>query len=57
MARKRSGEAFPEMGIVPDSAEGLKTLPLPYRYGVGITAFTWFEYVLSNPVPSTAVVT
>lgn len=26
-------------------------------YGVGITAWTWFEYPLSRPLPSTAVVT
>jgi len=26
-------------------------------YGVGMTAFTWFEYVLSVPVLLTAVVT
>ena len=30
---------------------------LPMAYGVGITAFTWLEYVLSTPEPLTAVVT
>jgi hypothetical protein len=28
-----------------------------WAYGVGITAFTWLEYVLSTPEPLTAVVT
>jgi hypothetical protein len=29
----------------------------PLTYGVGITAWVWFEFALSLPDPSTAVVT
>ena len=37
----------------PHLFEGFK----PALYGVGITAWVWFENVLSFPAPSTAVVT
>ena len=35
----------------------VKPLAYFYAYGEGMVVFTWFEYGLSRPVPSTAVVT
>lgn len=36
---------------------GVFLLQNPERQGLGITARTWFEYVLSEPLPATAVLT
>jgi hypothetical protein len=37
------GESFPEMGVSRGAKGALSQAHLKRAYGVGMTAFTWFE--------------